>query len=190
MHSAQGRAQWLAPLSRLRLWPSSLSVTGAFVCSESRLTVSGWRRVPIIEPIVARVARRIGCLISRRIWSARAGHATASRSRVQTGQSSSLEACGSRVGARIRIRQTRPVRHQSFTRTVCCACLTTKGVGVTRDMAMAYAIARADYTDTELVDRAVEWRWANPGIAWQYREAWAIRCVGGKEGEGGLVQSG
>lgn len=54
-------------------------------------------------------------------------------------------------------------------------------VGVSRDMRMAYARARADYTDMELLDMAILWHTSEPVLAWQFREAWAIRCVEGKE---------
>lgn len=52
---------------------------------------------------------------------------------------------------------------------------------MTRDMAMAYVKARADFTDAELLFRAHAWHTVNEQLAWQYREAWAIRCVEGKE---------
>lgn len=55
---------------------------------------------------------------------------------------------------------------------------------MTRDMAMAYVKARADFTDAELLFRALAWHNVNEQLAWQYREAWAIRCVEGKEVEG------
>lgn len=48
-------------------------------------------------------------------------------------------------------------------------------------MAMAYAIARADFSDDELLRFARRWHYTDPVIAWRYREAWAIRCVEGKE---------
>ena len=48
-------------------------------------------------------------------------------------------------------------------------------------MAMAYAIARADFSDDSLLGFALRWHHTDPVIAWQYREAWAIRCVEGKE---------
>ena len=50
-------------------------------------------------------------------------------------------------------------------------------------MGMAYAIARAGFSDDELLRFARRWHHTDPVIAWQYREAWAIRCVEGKEGE-------
>lgn len=62
--------------------------------------------------------------------------------------------------------------------------------GVTRDQMMASVRARAWYTDEELLDLAVLWHSRDPRIAWQWREAWAIRCVDGKEEDVGLVQSG
>lgn len=53
---------------------------------------------------------------------------------------------------------------------------------MTRAMRMAYVIAhRSDYTDSELLKIADEWRFVNPELAWQWREARAIRCVEGKE---------
>lgn len=58
--------------------------------------------------------------------------------------------------------------------------------GVSRSMAMARVIAlRSGYTDDELLEQAVRWHCVNPRLAWQYREAWAIRCVEGKEVGGG-----
>ena len=52
---------------------------------------------------------------------------------------------------------------------------------MTRAMRMARVRAEADYTDRELLEQAVRWHTVDPGIAWQFREAWAIRCVEGKE---------
>lgn len=52
---------------------------------------------------------------------------------------------------------------------------------MSRDMRMAYVRARADYTDMELLDMAILWHTSEPVFAWQFREAWAIRCVEGKE---------
>lgn len=52
---------------------------------------------------------------------------------------------------------------------------------MTRSMRMAYVKAYADYTDNELLDFAVRWHCRDHEIAWQYREAWAIRCVEGKD---------
>lgn len=46
---------------------------------------------------------------------------------------------------------------------------------------MAYVCARAGFRDAELLEMAAYWHLRNPAIAWQYREAWAIRCVEGKE---------
>ena len=51
---------------------------------------------------------------------------------------------------------------------------------MTRAMRMARVRAEADYTDRELLEQAVRWHCADPVIAWQFREAWAIRCVDGK----------
>lgn len=48
-----------------------------------------------------------------------------------------------------------------------------------RSMRMAYVKARADYTDQELLWQAVRWHCRDADVAWQYREAWAIRCVEG-----------
>lgn len=59
-----------------------------------------------------------------------------------------------------------------------------------RSEAYARARARADFTDEELLLWAVHWHCRDPEIAWQFREAWAIRCVEGKEVDVGLVQSG
>ena len=48
-------------------------------------------------------------------------------------------------------------------------------------MGMAYAIARAGFSDDELLRFARRWHYTDTVIAWRYREAWAIRCVEGKE---------
>ena len=56
---------------------------------------------------------------------------------------------------------------------------------MTRSLRMAYVRARADYDDQELLEFATRWHCADPEIAWQFREAWAIRCVEGKEGGNG-----
>lgn len=61
---------------------------------------------------------------------------------------------------------------------------------MTRAMRMAQVRARADYTDRELLEQAVRWHCVDPVIAWQFREAWAIRCIEGKEVEDGVVSSG
>lgn len=42
---------------------------------------------------------------------------------------------------------------------------------------MAYVKASADYTDQELLWQAVRWHCRDADVSWQYREAWAIRCV-------------
>lgn len=58
---------------------------------------------------------------------------------------------------------------------------------MTRHEVMAVVRARAGFTDSELLDEAQRWHMVDPRIAWEYREAWAIRCVDGKEedvGEG------
>lgn len=52
---------------------------------------------------------------------------------------------------------------------------------MTRAMRMAHVRARADYSDRELLEQAVRWHCVDPVIAWQFREAWAIRCIEGKE---------
>lgn len=51
---------------------------------------------------------------------------------------------------------------------------------MTRSMRMAYVKAYADYTDDELLEKADYWCCRNPELAWEWREAWAIRCVEGK----------
>ena len=54
-----------------------------------------------------------------------------------------------------------------------------------RSECMALVRARAAFTDAELLDEAARWHMVDPRIAWEYREAWAIRCVEGKEEYGG-----
>ena len=52
----------------------------------------------------------------------------------------------------------------------------------TKSMRMAYEKASADYTDEELLVCARKWHCRDGEIAWQFREAWAIRCIEGKGG--------
>lgn len=52
---------------------------------------------------------------------------------------------------------------------------------MSREMLMARVRARAAYTDDELLVYALKWHLADPWLAWQFREAWAIRCIEGKE---------
>ena len=58
-------------------------------------------------------------------------------------------------------------------------------MSISRGECMALARARADYTDEELLDEAQRWHCVDARIAWEFREAWAIRCVEGKEEYGG-----
>ena len=55
---------------------------------------------------------------------------------------------------------------------------------------MASVRARAWYTDEELLEMAALWHARDPRIAWQWREAWAIRCVDGKEEDVGEAGEG
>lgn len=51
---------------------------------------------------------------------------------------------------------------------------------MSRDLRWAHARAAADYTDTELLRFARKYHCTDPVLAWQFREAWAIRCVNGR----------